>query len=335
MSTNVPPKKPIMDVRGEKWNLSLIPDLTGKVALVTGAAGTGSIGFQIAHQLALKGAKVYIGARSHEKAEVAIDAILSASSSVPKHHLKEFVAELADLKDVKAACEKFLGQETRLDLLIHNAARLPTPLELDSNGISLSIVVNHLATFLITKTLCPLLRTAVVQSSDVRVVTVSSLAQAHVPGPVKFDTKESLSYDFGGKDDQWSNYLRYGQSKLANVLFAYQLQRKLDEVGADIISLSLHPGTVKTTGAFDFVSRSNSEHLLDDGVTPLEGAITPLFAAVAPEVRANKAKYGGAYLMPYGEVSRDDLSEDAKNPELAKDLWNTSEKVIAEVFGGR
>ncbi|KAF8994916.1 short-chain dehydrogenase [Cyathus striatus] len=317
----------------KKWDLNLIPKLTGKVALITGAAGTKSIGFHIAHQLALKGAKVYIGARSLEKAEVAINAIVSGSPSVSKDLLKSFVAELSDLRQVKAACDKFLAHETRLDLLVHNAARLPAPLEIDSNGVSLSIVINHLAPFLITKTLLPLLKATAVHSSDVRVVTLSSQSQADVPGPVKFDAKDSFNYDFGGIDEEVPNYLRYGHSKLANILFAFQLQKKLDSVGADIISLSVHPGGVKTAGAFDYVSRTNSEHLLETAVTPLEGAITPLFAAAAPEVREEKTKYSGAYLMPYGEVSLDDLSEDAKNPALAEELWNTSEKVIAEVFG--
>ncbi|KAF8994912.1 short-chain dehydrogenase [Cyathus striatus] len=317
---------------GEKWDLNLIPDLTGKVALVTGAAATDSIGFNIAHQLALKGAKVYIGARTTEKAEIAINAIISSSPSVSKELLKPFIAELSDLKQVKATSDKFLADESRLDLLIHNAARGPTPMAVDSNGLSLCIVVNHLAPFIITKALLPLLKATAAKSSDVRVVT------------------ESFKYDAGGGDDLYPCLYRYGHSKLANVLFAYQLQKRLNEEGVDILSLTLHPGTVKTgmnalavlstiahifitiAGSVDYVARFGGGNLFDRAFTPLEGAITPLFAAVAPEVRNDKAKFGGAYLMPFGKVSPDDTSEDAKNPALADELWNTSEEVVAELL---
>ncbi|KAF8994915.1 hypothetical protein BDQ17DRAFT_1330895 [Cyathus striatus] len=233
-------------------DLSLIPDLTGKVALVTSTAGTKSIGFQTAHQLALKGVKVYIGARTAEKAEIAINDIRSASPFVPKQLLKTFVAELGDLKDAR-----LLATDPQCCQV-----GSPNRLELDSNRISLSTIVNHLSPFVITKTLLPLLKSTTAYSSDVRVVTLSSYALIYVPGPVKLNAKE-LSNDFGGGDDMHPSILRYALSKLANMLFAYQLQKKLDADRVDIISISLHPGAVRTAASIDLASRSNSGHLVD------------------------------------------------------------------------
>ncbi|KAF8986647.1 short-chain dehydrogenase [Cyathus striatus] len=317
--SHVIPQILAMDIRGEKWDLKLIPDLTGKVALVTGAGGAGSVGFHIAQQLARNGAKVYIGARSAKKAEAAIDAIVSAAPSVPSRLLKGFIAELSDVKQVKAACDRFLAGESRLDLLIHNAAIVSSKKDL----------TDHLAPFIITKTLLPLLKaTAQRSSSDVRVVTLSSFAHAIIPGPVRFDTKESLNLDSSWSKDQ--PLLHFAYSKLANILFASQLQKKLDEDGVDIISVSLHPGTVKKVGATHVVPRN--EIFFDNALTPLEGSLTPLFAAVAPVVRREKKKYGGAFLMPFGVLSSGDLTENAKNTKLAEELWNTSEEVIAEIL---
>ncbi|KAF8986648.1 NAD-P-binding protein [Cyathus striatus] len=326
------PKSHIEDIRSEKWDLNLIPDLTGKVALVTGAASSGSIGFHIAHQFALKGAKVYIGARSAARAEVAVKDMLFFTPALSKELLKTFVTELADLKQVKAACDKFLAEESRLDLLIHNAAMVSA--ELDSNGLSLTIAVNHLVPFIITRAFLPLLKAAAAHSSDVRVVTLSSYAYTFFPGPVRFDTKESLNFNFPGAADQpGATFLPYAHSKLANILFAYQLQKKLDEDKGDITSVSVHPGTVRTVGAEDFTSRTKTEHMLEQALTPLEGAITPLFAATAPEVRTEKSKFGGAFVMPFGVVLPEDMTEDAKNPKLAEELWNTSENVVVDIFG--
>ncbi|KAF8994911.1 hypothetical protein BDQ17DRAFT_1366320 [Cyathus striatus] len=155
-----------------------MPDLAGKVH-----SGVMSIGFNIANQLALRGAKVYIGARSADKAQAAIDTIISTSPTVPKHNLKMFIADLGDLEQVKEASEKFLANEI-----------------LDSHGISLSIVTNHIAPF------------STATYSDVRVVM---------------------------QDDLMANRLRYGHSKLASTLFASELQRRLNEEGSRILVISV------------------------------------------------------------------------------------------------
>ncbi|KIM42348.1 hypothetical protein M413DRAFT_27133 [Hebeloma cylindrosporum] len=317
------------NIRGEIWDLNLIPNLEGKVALVTGANVTTGLGWNTATQLALKGAKVYIGARSEDKAREAVNAVLEAFPSVQKDNLGIFVADFGDLKQVKAAAERFIATESRLDILVNNAGLLARPLDKEENGISVSMITNHFAVFVLTTTLLPLIKKTATISGDVRIVTLSSTTQKLLPPSVRFDSKESFNIELGGMDGMYPNLLRYGLSKLANLLFARELQRRLDEEGVNAISVSLHPGGVKTPGAIKFAGDST---MLKDCLTPLQGSITPLFAATAPEVLKNKDKYAGAFLMPFGVPSPQDESQDAKDPGLAKELWATTEKIVADIL---
>jgi len=328
------PEKLYDDIRGPKWDLAKIPDQSGKVVLVTGANAPGSIGWNVAHELAKKGAKVFIHARSTEKAQGAIDAILKDSPSVPKTQLGTFVAEFTDLKAVKAAAEKFVSTESRLDTLYNVAGLLARPLDKDANGISISILVNHLAPFVLTTTLLPLLKKTAATGADVRVVTVSSTTHSILPRPVRFRSLEDFNTDFDGDDSLQYNLQRYGLSKLLNLLMTKELQKKFDAENVPIISISLHPGGVNTPGAAGFVNGylGGNQAILDNALTALEGSQTPLFAGTAPEVKAEKDKYAGAYLMPFGVPSPADEADDAKNSELAAEAWASSEKIVADVL---
>ncbi|KAF5369612.1 hypothetical protein D9757_010449 [Collybiopsis confluens] len=310
-----------------EWDIKLIPDLTGKVALVTGANSSTGVGWNIAHQLALKGAKVYIGARSTEKAASAIAEIQKIS---PGSKLAPFVAELTDLKQLTASANAFVKSEERLDILVNNAGVLPRALDFDKHGISVSFTINHLAPFALTLALLPLLKKTAARHPGVRVVSLTSMSHKHTPATARFNSIEAFNNDFGGTDDMKSNYVRYGYSKLGNVLFARQLQKKFDAEGIAAISVSVHPGAVKTDGAINFAG----EHvkMLDGTITPFQGAITPLYAATAPEVWAEKAKYGGGYIMPYSVLAPDEESALAKDPAIVEECWNTSEKVINDVI---
>jgi NAD(P)-dependent dehydrogenase (short-subunit alcohol dehydrogenase family) len=141
-----------------------------------------------------------------------------------------------------------------------------------------------------------------------------------------------------------------GLSKLANLLFTKELQRRVDAEGVNIVSIALHPGGVKTrkvsrslafayadspncsAGSIKFVGGDANSPLLERSLTPLQGALTSLFAATAPEVQQDKSKYAGAYLMPFGVPSPDDESQEAKDPTLAKELWATTEKIVAHIL---
>jgi len=267
-----------------------------------------------------------VGARSLEKADGAI-AEMKKTSSTLSGSLYPIVVDLSDLKQVKAAAQKFVSTEARLDILVNNAGLLARPLDKDENGISVSMVTNHLGPMLFTLELLPLLKKTAAAHPGVRVVTVSSSTHA-VPQGVKFSSLEDLNQTMGGTDDMQSNYGRYGLSKLANVLFAKELQRRFDAENVQAISITLHPGGVATDGAHKFVG--DNKHLLEGAMTPEQGALTPLFAATKPEIWTEKDKYAGAYLMPYGVIQP--VSETAQDPELAKQLWSTSELVINQVL---
>jgi len=314
------------DIRGPKWNITTgIPDLTGKVAIVTGANAASGIGFHIAQQLAIKGAKVYVGARNTRKAQDAITEMRKEPSTIGEDNLFPLAMNLSDLKEVQRAAREFVAKEARLDILVNNAGLLPRPLDKDTNGISVSFSTNHLGTFLFTVELLPLLTKTATSSPGVRIVTLSSTTHTIPPTGIKLDSIDSFNQELGGTNDFQSNLSRYGLSKLANILFTKELQRRLDAEGAQVVAIALHPGRVRTAGAINFVGQDNLS-MLDETLSPIDGSLTPLFAATDNIVWTKKEKYSGAYLMPFGVI--EEPSENARNPKLAKELWVASEQVV-------
>ncbi|KAL1708298.1 hypothetical protein EV121DRAFT_277271 [Schizophyllum commune] len=260
-------------------------NLTGKVALVTGANSPGGIGFNIAQQLSNKGAKVYIGARTAEKAQVGIDAIKKAN---PKAEALPFVAEMADLKQVKEAAAKVLETEDRLDILVNNAAMRVA-------------VALHL-----------------VQGIDSTSNPVVSTSRPRNPSASYLPTSPKACV---------SPISTVPASKLANILFIKQLQKVFDAEGVPAVALAVDPGNVCTDGCIRFVGEERASQL---PYKPLDGATTPLFAAAAPEVWAEKEKYAGAYVVPFGQIAPG--SELARDEALAKKLWALSERVVNEAL---
>ncbi|KAJ3715910.1 short-chain dehydrogenase [Lentinula guzmanii] len=354
---------------------SSLPDLTGKVALVTGSNSPIGIGWNIANQLALKGAKVYVHGRTLEKARAGIAAILRQGSDlsntrkVAVNQLEPFVVDLGDLKAVRDTAVTFVEKEARLDILVHNAMAwvldfnsafiisdnnsLAYDSELDEYGISPSMTINHIAPFLLTLELLPLMKSTARSHPGVRIVTLSSVAHTFTTSGVRYDSLSSVNDNLGESADVLK---RYAYSKLANVLFAKELQRKLDKAGIQAVSVSVHPGNVKTGGIFCIRSMlmfylppfsdgalkyfgPEAFSKLEGHLEPLQGALAPLFAAAATEVWTerdggkDKLNWTGAYVMPYGVPSPVDESEAAKDPKLAKELWETTEKILAENVG--
>ncbi|KAJ3908021.1 short-chain dehydrogenase [Lentinula edodes] len=320
-------------IRRDEYDPSLLPDLTGKVALVTGSNSPLGIGWNVANQLALQGAKVYVHARTLDKAQAGITAILASSQGrISVKQLEPFVVELSNLRAVRDVAAAFVVKESRLDILVNNAAVLACGLKLDDHGISTSMTVNHFAPFVLTLGLLPLLKKTAQNHPGVRIVTLSSVAHVLITPDVKVDSLQSLNNNFGERDGTEANLKRYGYSKLANILFAKELQHKLDEAGIQAISVAVHPGGVKTDGSINFVGPENLSRL-DDAQTPLQGALAPLFVAAAEEVWEERSKWAAAYIMPYGVPSPEDESEAAKDSKLAKELWETTEDVLTENVG--
>jgi NAD(P)-dependent dehydrogenase (short-subunit alcohol dehydrogenase family) len=299
-----------------RWTPDLIPDQSGRCVLVTGA--TSGLGLASAVALARAGARVLLTARDPERGKAALDRVLAASSPhLPRAELVEL--DLADLASVHAAAGEVRDRTgDRLDVLINNAGVMGTPPQLTVDGFELQIATNHLGPAALTWLLMPALRGA----PAARVVTVSSIAHRG-----------------GGLDPDDLHFLRrpyrpgtaYAQSKLANLLFTAELDRRLRAAGCTVIAAAAHPGTSGTELVGNSLRRRSAllaalaapfNTLLTQSVEA--GARPQLYAATAPQVR------GGDYLGPdrfaetRGHPAPARRSRAAQDPELAARLWEAT-----------
>ncbi|KAI0858794.1 short-chain dehydrogenase [Xylaria cubensis] len=313
--------------RPEKWAYEELPSLTGKIAIVTGANSRDGVGYHTAYQLALAGARVYVGARSQQKADEAIKNMLEDSPSLDAALLKPLVMDLSNFRKVQQVARRFLKDEDRLDILVNNAALLPGPVAFDSNGLSLSFATNYLGPFLFTTELVPLLKATAKQDpkNDVRVVIVGSTTHYDVPAGAKFNTLDEFNSLFAKPEDPMSYYLHYGYTKLATILFTKELQRKFDAEGVPILVMNPNPGGVASDGAARYLGGRDSD-IFREALTPAEGALTILFTAAHPEPVLDRAKYAGAFVLPFGGWK--EASQQAQDPALAAQLWEGSEALL-------
>jgi NAD(P)-dependent dehydrogenase (short-subunit alcohol dehydrogenase family) len=210
-----------------KWTTANIPDQHGRVALVTGA-NTG-IGLQTAQELGQRGATVVLACRSLEKASTAAARILATA---PGAGIATLRLDLASLDSVRAAAGEFHDRYPRLDLLINNAGLMIPPYRRTVDGFESQFGINHLGHFALTG----LLLDRLIAPPAARIVTVSS--HAHRRGRINFADLQSE----GG----YRPFPAYAQSKLANLMFTYELQRRLAEAGAETIAVAAHPGNAYT-----------------------------------------------------------------------------------------
>ncbi|HZD19000.1 MAG TPA: oxidoreductase [Actinomycetota bacterium] len=295
------------------WSAADIPDLTGTVAVVTGA--NGGLGLEVARELARKGAHVMMAVRDPVKAEAARTSILEdiRGASVALRPL-----DLASLASVREAAAQILGAHRRVDILVNNAGVMATPERRTEDGFELQLGVNHLGHFALTALLLP----ALLRSDDARVVSVTSTGR-HSPGELDPDDPH-----LEGRYEPWR---AYGQSKLANVRFALELDARFRAAGARARSIVVHPGFVNT----DLQARSvratgggRSQRLFRAGVvrfgmSPARGALSLLRAATDPNAE------GGALYTPrwvnWGPPVRRPLFRRARDPAARATLWEVSE----------
>ncbi|KAH9897011.1 NAD-P-binding protein [Cubamyces lactineus] len=309
-----------------------LADLTGKVAIVTG--GNSGIGYATVQHLVRHGAKVYIGARSEERARVAIERLRAEGLQPGNGELDWFQLDLNDPRKAKEAAEAFLAKERRLDILVNNAGIMRVPYRIDKTyGIQDNMLVNHVSPFVFTKNLLPLLvQTAKEPGSDVRVVMVSSGTIRMLKGrEVHFRDINDFNQKFSGI---FAELNRYALSKLANALYAKQLQKKFDFEGALITVMALHPGAVNTEGfgkdptmQTPLVGPLMKSLLGWFFMSPSEGAYTSALAAASPVVKAERDRYKGAWLEPPGKLVAPPTTH-AEDTELAEELWNTTETIL-------
>ncbi|OLL24330.1 putative oxidoreductase [Neolecta irregularis DAH-3] len=261
------------------FNASLIPDLSGKIALVTG--GNTGIGYITCLELVRHNAKVYLGARNKDRAQ---EAIKQLKNQVPTAQVEWLSLDLGDLNRVEEAASNFKKKESRLHLLINNAGIMATPYETNKDGIEIQFATNYIGHFFLTHLLLPTLSLTAKDSAahQVRVVNISSLAHNMAPnGGINFDDPNNTGRFF------LKPWARYAQSKLANILHANYLDRHYSNRGIDFISL--HPGSItcifKVIYWFAFFVF----------ITPDQGALTTLFAATSPKAESGK------YYIPFGK----------------------------------
>ena len=288
------------------WNVDSIPAQNGRVAIVTGA--NSGIGFETARALAERGAVVVLACRNPEKAAAALGRIRDAH---PESEVTFLPLDLADLSSVRSFADSFQAHHDQLDLLINNAGIMMVDHGKTSDGFERQLGTNHLGHFALTGLLAPMLA----KTEGSRVVTVSSLA--HLGGNIHFD-------DLAG-DRRYGKIKQYGQSKLANLLFAKELQRRLDEAGVKTVSAAAHPGWTATNLQVTVPLFVKLNPFF--GMKPLQGALPTLYAATADDVT------GGEYFGPdgafevWGKPARAKTSKRANDPKLAARLWQVSEEM--------
>ncbi len=297
----------------EKWTADQIPDQTGRVALVTGA--NSGLGLITARELARSGAQVVMTARNMDKGAAALREVNEVKAGA-EAELAEL--DLASLDSVRSFAEGFKGTHDGFDLLINNAGVMAPPRNETKDGFELQIGTNHLGHFALTG----LLLGAMEGREDARVVTVSSTA--HRMGRINFDDLHS--------ENSYNRWRAYGQSKLANLLFAFELDRRLRAAGSTVSSLAAHPGYSATNlqsaapPALDriFMVVTNKLFAQDADM----GALPQLYAATHPGLE------GGTYVGPDGRGEQRGhpqpsatATSAARDEEAARRLWEVSEEL--------
>ncbi|MGN8070991.1 SDR family oxidoreductase [Mucilaginibacter sp. 22184] len=303
----------------KNWTASQIPRRNGGLAVITGS--TEGVGYEDALALSSAGWNVIMMGRNAQKGAESITKIHRQN---PKAKVSFEKIDLADLASIKAFASRMILKDQAIDLLINNAGVMTPPKRIETaDGFELQFGTNHIGHFALTAQLLPLLR----KSTDARVVTVSSVANR--AGTINFYDLQSKSSYSPGK--------AYSQSKLANLMFALELQRQSEKHGWGITSIAAHPGVSRTnlliTGAGRWSVAGIMRTLFPFLFQPTaQGALPTLYAATSPEAK------GGLYYGPNKMMETRGFPAIAKIPAQAKDadvflkLWKLSEELAKVKF---
>jgi NAD(P)-dependent dehydrogenase (short-subunit alcohol dehydrogenase family) len=294
------------------FTTSDIPDMSGKVVIVTGASS--GIGLETARALAAAGARLVLAVRTPAKGEAAVATMNGAAR---KGMTEVRPLDLASLESVRAFARDWTGP---VDLLVNNAGVMIPPLSRTADGFELQFGTNHLGHFALTNLLLPSI------SAHGRVVTVSS--GAHQLGRIDFD-------DPNWERRPYRRWRAYGQSKLANLLFTSELQRRLGEAGSTVISTAAHPGYAATnlqshsaSRAWDVAMAGLGNRLFAQDAAA--GALPTLYAATAAIPGNSFAGPGGRFGM--GGAKLVGRSARARDAATARRLWTLSEQLTGVSF---
>ena len=303
------------------WAPADMPDLNGTRALVTGA--NSGLGLQTSLELARRGAYVLLGCRDSDRAARARDEI---ASSVPAAALEILPLDLADLSSVREAAARVVGDDSRLDVLVNNAGVMAIPRRTTVDGFEMQLGTNHLGHFALTGLVLP----ALLRRPGARVVTLSSIV--HRRGRIDID-------DLMG-ETRYSAQGAYGQSKLDNLLFAAELDRRARAAGADLLSVAAHPGYAATN--LQSVGPAMSGNRLLGGMMKVGNALVAQsdaagawpteYAATMPDVTSGEYFGPGGPAELRGHPRRASRSAAAADLAMAGRLWTASERLTEVTY---
>ncbi len=299
------------------WSTALIPDQGGRIALITGA--NSGLGFDTALALLQKNATVILGCRSIDKSEKARQELLSRTGF---GRIELLEIDLADLVQVNKAADQIARKFKKLDLLINNAGVMAPPLTYSKQGLELQFAVNHLSHMALTLKLLPLMA----NQPGARVVTVSSGAQ--YMGKINWsDLQGECNYD------PWASY---SQSKLANVMFALELDQRLKNSNIDIASLSAHPGLARTNLQLTTIAANGSwqASIVYKIMNPIfqsssMGALSQLLAAT--DLNAKSGEQYGPRFNLRGHPQLCKVASSALDKNERARLWEVSTELIGDL----
>lgn len=291
-------------------------ELQGKRVIITGA--NSGIGLETAKALAKAGAEVIVAVRNVQKGSIAVDSIKKESPSV---NISVMELNLADLTSVRTFVKNFSTRFDTLHILINNAGVMIPPYQKTKDGFELQFGTNHLGHFALTGLLFPILK----KSPNSRIVTISSLA--HRGASILFDNLD------GSKGYKAMKF--YGQSKLANLLFAKELDNRLKQHGISSMSIACHPG-ISSTNLFKLRRKDTPQYLrvfMNVIFQPAtKGALPTIYAAT------EKSLMGGEYIGPDGRGNRkgnptiEVPASGVYNQETMRRLWDVSEELTGVTF---
>lgn len=288
------------------WSPADLPDLSGQVFLVTGA--NSGIGLEAAKHFAGRGAHTVLACRNPEKGQAALEEI---RAGYPDSELELMALDLADLGSVRAFADDFSKRFQRLDVLLNNAGLMAPPLQHTKDGFEMQFGTNHLGHFALTGLLLDKLE----EAQAPRIVSVSSLA--HTMGDIYFDNLNAGKW--------YKRWKFYGQSKLANLMFALELDKRLQAKGSGIRSMAVHPGYTAT-----HLQRSMPGGKLFNALMAQpqhKGCYPSVFAATSEQAQS------GEYYGPHGFMEMRGMPAPARVRGLARKqavrdrLWQVSEEL--------
>ncbi|OAK99464.1 NAD(P)-binding protein, partial [Phaeosphaeriaceae sp. SRC1lsM3a] len=304
----------------QQFSLDQVPDLSGKVALVTG--GSEGIGYGCTHTLLSHNiSKLFILSKSEEIATDAINAITQEMGKDKADRVEFIQCDLSDWEATGKVAFQISEKTDRLDILINNAGRGIMTYQLSKAGVDLHMATNHMGHVVLTSHLLPLLKSTAEKGKTVRIVQLGSNAHEGAPKDTKFASLDELNRDLGPNG-------QYGRSKLASILYAKYLDRHLHSQYPNIISNATHPGVVETRQSTQHIHEAYP--LLGYGVSvgahlfkkdQFEGCVSTMFAATA-------ATESGQYICPPAIIEAG--SALANDDNLGEQLMDLTWKVVKE-----